>query len=300
MANRIVVGVDLSPESERAVEHAIDRARRVGAEVVLVLAGQVPMAAVPAGDADAVDGAGATEAYGRLLGEQLAADRDQLGRLRDRWLGQGVELTHVVADGFPDEALPQLATETAAELIAVGTHGRTGLKRFALGSVAERVVRQAPCPVIVARGPAPAGGYRRVVVGTDFSPQAEPALTQAIAFAAPRAQVDVVHCWQVWPWVSAPDLGAPVVVDVGVDLLAKVKDDGARLIARLRDRAELDFTFHVLERPIAQGVDEFARESRADLVVVGSHGRRGLRRFVLGSVAEATVRHAPCSVLVAR
>jgi nucleotide-binding universal stress UspA family protein len=310
---KILVGVDLSRESELAVHHAVDLGRRRDAEVVLALAVQLPAppdgamgfdGTAPAGDlastlATPAPGS-AVSAYVRMLGQHLAAERHALAAMRERWLGKGVNVTHVIAEGYPDEQLPQLALQLATEFVVVGTHGRTGVKRVALGSVAERVVRWTQCSVLVARGDGPGDGYRHIVIGTDFSPESERAIERACELAAPKARIDVVHCWTVQPWMTAPDVSTPILVDVGPDLLRHVKDEGARLLARWRAKCGHELAFHVVERPVAHGIDEFARDHRAELVVVGSHGRRGLRRFVLGSVAENTVRHAPCAVLVAR
>jgi nucleotide-binding universal stress UspA family protein len=282
---RILVGVDFSPSSLRAVEHAMAIARPRGAPVVLAHVAAIPPPRDVSGD----------DAFAALLRERLAADRAALADLRDRFAGQGIELSQILHDGFADAALADIAREVGAALIVVGTHGRTGVRRWMLGSVAEKTVRLADASVLVARGEARPGGYRRIVVGTDYSDLAWRAVARALELAAPDAEIRVVHAWQA-PYVE-------------YDLTGEI-------LAKLRESAEAEAQVHrvrvrELPRPpgismrleLADGVpfealDELSTES--DLVVVGSHGRRGVRRFILGSVAEATVRHARCSVLVAR
>jgi nucleotide-binding universal stress UspA family protein len=290
----IIVGVDLSPSSDIAIGHAIDLARADRGELLLVLVDAVP---------DVPEGVEATlEGHGARVDERLAVHARELETLRTRWSGRGVEITHRVVGGHPDEALPKIAGELGADAIVLGSHGKTGLKRVLLGSVAERVVRLAPCAVMVARGEAPIGGYHRLVVGTDFGETSQLALDRALVVAAPRARIDIVHCWQMSPMLAPPDAPAmiPTYENLRTDMAAKLQHDGAALAERASQGRDLEVRFHLLERPTAHGIDDFALDVHADLIVIGSHGRRGMRRFLLGSIAEVTVRHAPCATLVVR
>jgi len=294
----IIVGVDLSPSSDIAIGHAIDLARAEHAELVLVLVDAIPD--VP--DSIPPSAVVAARAYSQRLGARLDEDTLALDALRTKFTGRGVEISQRVVDGYPDEALPKIAAELEADAIVVGSHGRTGLKRVLLGSVAERVVRLAPCAVMVARGEAPIGGYHHLVVGTDFGATSERALARALVVAAPRARIDVVHCWQMSPMITPPDAPAmiPTYETLRTDTIAKLRQDGEALAETAKRGRDVDVRFHLLERPAAHGIDDFAGEVHADLIVVGSHGRRGVRRFLLGSIAEVTVRHAPCATLVVR
>jgi len=295
---KILVGTDLSPSSEIAVAHAMDRARRSGAEVVLAMIHVIPEA--PIGLTPRTDAALAS--YRIAIGQTLADARRQLGELRERWLGQGVEVSQIVADGVPDTRLPELATEIGADMIVVGSHGRTGLTWLLMGSVAERVVRFAPCDALVSRGTAPIDGYRRIVVGTDFSALADVALERAVMAAAPGGTIDIVHCWEIPTFyvpMEAP-AGVPMSVADLAELQANFIADGEGLVAKSRDRTSATLRFHVARGAAVRTLSDFASASKADLIVLGSHGRRGIRRLLLGSVAEVTVRHAGCSVLIAR
>jgi nucleotide-binding universal stress UspA family protein len=293
---KIIVGIDLSAQSERALGHAIDVARHHDAEVVMVLVDAVPeMPAVvdPSSVALAAQ-------YTRTLAERLAADRKQFAELRARWQGHGATLSSVVVDGHPDDRLTAVATELGADLIVVGSHGRTGIRRWLAGSVAERVVRHATQSVLVARGEAPSGGYQRVVIGTDFSPSAERAFEHAIPMLAPTARVDVVHGWS-GPW-SMPEAAMLAYESMYGTVKGMLAEATQRITAMAREqgRPAVRVEGKLAEAAGAFALTEAASNIHADLVVVGSHGRRGVRRWIVGSVAEVTVRHAPCSVLVSR
>jgi nucleotide-binding universal stress UspA family protein len=293
----IAVGVDLSPSSEVAVAQAMSLARHDGARLVLVHVGLVPEA--PEGIPPSMRETAAR--YHGILRDRLGAEREELEALRQRLIGQGVEVSHVVVDGFPDTAVAEAARASGADLIAVGTHGRTGVSRVFLGSVAEKTVRLAESSVLVARGAADAanGGYERILVGTDFSPLADKAVERAVAAAAPGAAIEVVHAWHVPLDLTPEGTVAAALADLREALDADAARSGAALVAAWKARG-VTVRFTPIEAPASGALTERAAAIGADLVVVGSHGRRGLRRFFLGSVAEATVRHAPCSVLVAR
>ncbi len=297
--NKILVGVDFSDEANMAVKEALNVARRCDAEVVLVHVGAIPDE--PTGLPKSME-ATANE-YRKVLEDHLAGDRKRLEALRERVDGQGARVSHMVIDGFPDKGVCQAADELDVDLVCVGTHGLTGVKRFLLGSVAERVVRLCERNVLVARHAATDGygGYKRVLVPTDFTDGAARALDLALEVAAPDAQIDVLHCWQLAPLsfdVFAPTKSAAESVrPMREAIKASVDANGERLLEKL-DTRQQRVTFDSVEAPAPRGIHDRLDASEYDLVVMGSHGRRGLRRFLLGSVAEVTVRHAPCSVLV--
>jgi nucleotide-binding universal stress UspA family protein len=295
MSTTIVVGVDFSPECEIAIEHALGLARRLGTSVTLALSTYIP---------DSPEGLspGLMASYARYAADlkaRLAGERDKLGALRERFSGQGVELSQVVLDGRPEEMIPKASKELDAALVAVGTHGRTGFRRFSMGSIAEKLVRYEARPVLVARGPAPAGGYRHIVVGLDFSPPSRKALQTARNYLAPDGKLDLVHCWQLpmWSYASGAPLLGDNVAQFQAELLGSIRETGEKWLAEVGP-VDGRIAFHSLERTPAAGLDAWANEHKADLIVVGSHGHQGLRRWLIGSVAENTVRHAPCSVVV--
>lgn len=295
----IVVGVDFSPVSEVACRQALGVARRTGARMVLAHAAAIPEQ--PEGLPSSMSGT--AQAYLGVLRGRMAEDKRALAELGDRLGGQGVDISHVLVDGFPDDSLVTAAHDLGAELIVTGSHGRRGLGRILLGSVAERVVRAAPVPVLVGRGAADAadGGFHRILVATDFSEASERGFDLALALAADGAAVELVHFWQL-PALSrahAADEVDATLAEIRAGMEQHGAERGAEALAT-RDTNRAQVRYSLREGDARDGIVDLARIAGCDLVVVGSHGRRGLRRLLLGSVAESTVRHAPCSVLVAR
>jgi nucleotide-binding universal stress UspA family protein len=285
----ILAGCDLSAPGDHAVERAIALAELHGAKVVLVHA-----------QADEAEARPSDSALIAQLGEVSAAVRAaEAVRLADKLAeiqGRGLAASVISRIGPPDEVLASAARDEGAELIVVGTHGHTGVARFLLGSVATGVVRTAPCDVLVVRGAPTRAVFRKPLVATDFSPAAERALARAAEVVAPGTAIDVVHAWQLpagswgasllgqarFPWSTVRDA-----------VLTSAKAQADKLAATHPNaRVEL------VQGPPAQVITEAAERGGHDLIVVGAHGKRGVRRLLLGSVAETTVGHAPCSVLV--
>lgn len=293
----IVVGVDFTPAAEIAVKQALAVARRQGARLVLAHAAALPDA--PSGVPESMRST--AEAYLQVLRGRAGEDQEALAALADRFGGQGAEISQVLVDGFADDALLDAATKLSADLLVTGSHGRRGLGRLLLGSVSERVVRRADVPVLVARGDAAAAdlGFRRILVATDFSDAAERGLQLALDLAAEGATLDLVHFWQVpgLPRGHASDEVDATVEEIRLGMIQHGTERGARALA---DHPEATVRFHLREGDAQDGIEDWATAEGCDLIVVGSHGHRGLRRLLLGSVAESTVRHATCSVLVAR
>jgi K+-sensing histidine kinase KdpD len=119
--------------------------------------------------------------YVEQVEEIVKEARAKLDEMRERLIGQGVEVSHVFVNDMADRGIVAVAKETNADLIVVGSHGRTGISRFLIGSIAERVVRHAHCDVLVARGDAPSGGFKNVLLPVDFSEVSDRAMARAAA-----------------------------------------------------------------------------------------------------------------------
>jgi nucleotide-binding universal stress UspA family protein len=195
-----------------------------------------------------------------------------------------------MASGSAPAGIVASADRIGAGLVVVGAHGM-GKKVF--GGVAERVVRHAHCHVLVAR---PSQGTA-VLAATDASEPAHAALAVAAAEAARRAApLVVVHCMDLLiPGVvgyEVPPLSPEVITAMRAQWRGRLEEALVQVQAKGEVRVE--------EGPAGPLLAKLAAEIPAALLVVGTHGRTGLRRLVLGSVAEATVRTAPASVLIVR
>ncbi len=289
----IVIGYDLSSNSDHALDRACALALQHQAKLVLVHAQANDELPADAGDS----------AMLQILGEVSGAVRNEEAiRLADKLAAieaKGVVTELVSRVGPADELLAKVASEQAAELIVVGTHGHTGLSRFLLGSVAASTIRHATCDVLVVRGGS-TQPYTRPLIATDFSPQSSKAIASAARLCAPEARLEVIHAWQLpagswgatllgqarFPWSTVRDA-----------VLAGAQQQADKLVA---EHAAAGRTIHVelVQGPPAQVITHAAERAGHDLIAVGAHGHRGVRRLLLGSVAESTIRHAPCSVLV--
>jgi nucleotide-binding universal stress UspA family protein len=195
------------------------------------------------------------------------------------------------------------ADRRGADLIVLGTHGRGGVERLLLGSIAERVLRKSRCPVVTVpmtapeampRGPAP---FARIVCGIDFSPSAQLGLDHAMSLAvASKGTLVLVHAIEVLPLYY--DFSPPVVVDLD----AWRKDALQRLHAMVPGdvRTSCEVREVVVRGKPYQGILELAETTRADLIVLGIQGRGALDRFFFGSTANHVVRQAGCAVMTVR
>lgn len=188
--------------------------------------------------------------------------------------------------------LDEAATLTAP-LIVIGTHGRGGFERFALGSVAEKVLRKASCPVLAVPPHAtPADGFRRVLVATDFSAPSERALSFAELVAVPSsANLFLVHVLE-WPFgdTSGPDPVTALRQSLEAEAADRLTALAAACRARLAERV-------VLRGKPSREIVEFARARQIDLIVLGVSGRGAVNLALLGSTARQVLHDAPCPVL---
>ncbi|MEM8600567.1 MAG: universal stress protein [Bacteroidota bacterium] len=223
--------------------------------------------------------------------------------------------TYGVGHGFA-AALPlfDYARRVAADLIVMGTHGRRGLRRLFLGSVADEVLRGAPCPVLVVPdkdAPPVPGPDAPIVVPIDFSPLNDAALarttTWAKAYEAPVHLVHIIELAGPYPEFY-PETLVPGLAFGTEEVASEVEHELERRAERaLRAHAEGLRADGVAEvqlfvgygRP-SLGIDEHATREGAGLIVMATHGLSGFAHVLLGSVTEKTVRRAPCPVLAVR
>jgi nucleotide-binding universal stress UspA family protein len=213
----------------------------------------------------------------------------------------GLELGQVFVErGKPYAEIVRRAETYGADFIVVGTHGRAGLARVVLGSVAERVARHAHCSVLVAR---PAHRTGVVLAATDLSDPSLPAIAAGAA-AAERsgAQLVVVSVldWAMPGAAAATGMVSALPALPTPELTREIRDALRSTLEHAMTRVEATGEARVLEGSPASAIVDCAEELGAELVVVGTHGRTGLTRLALGSVAERVIRAAGCSVLAVR
>jgi len=285
---KILCPVDFSPGSQRALTTAVRLANEHGAELELVHAWTVPPISF-----------GGEYAYAPALVTRLAADgQESLTAAVAQAVGLGAKrVTSRLLNGAPWQQIVDLAaSDPAYELIVVGSHGRTGLTRVWMGSVAEMVVRHAPCPVLTVRGEHAAEPYRHVLCPIDFSASSRAAIDLAAELVRPGGVgITLLHVLELpVAWGEVRPFDVPGDLDrEGATALAS---SAAALRARVSVPVEVRLRVGSAGAQLLAAIDD---DLTIDLVVMGSHGHTGLKRLALGSVAEKTVRHARCPVLVA-
>jgi len=289
---RILCPIDFSDCSRHALDHAAALAEWYDARLTLLHV--LEPFIVPDGPAPYVHPVAP-------LVDRAALETDIAsfaGHLRDR----NVPFDTVIADGPAAAAIAETAAALASDLIVIGTHGRGGFEHLLLGSVTERVLRTASCPVLivpprVTRVPGPVR-YTRILCPVDFGPSSLDALAAALRLAQENdARLIVLHVLE-----AMPDEAHPLPLDVLEYGRLRRAQAAADLHAAIPDRVRE--WCHPVEMLAAgkpyREIVRLARETDADLIVMGVAGSGAIARFFFGSTTNHVVRDAPCPVLTLR
>lgn len=300
----IVVALDGSPLAEKVLPYVETLARRSRARVTLLCATHpstafvtAPEGAVPVATT-IIDPLEIAEDERRAIGAYLA---DVVRRLKERGTEVGVEQP----EGAPAEELLRYVGTSGADLIAMTTHGRGGLGRLVFGSVADEVLRQAPCPVLVvpsaAQPVAESARSARVLVTLDGSEEAAAVLEQAVPFA--RLLDGELLLLRV---VELPTFGLygdgsfylPIQPEEEIEHARTYLEEVAE---HTRTRAPgMNVAVHAATGYPATTIAELARDLSADYLAMATHGRSGLARLVLGSVTSGTLQRVTVPLLLVR
>ena len=202
----------------------------------------------------------------------------------------------------PADEIARYARIHSIDLIVMGTHGRGRMANLLLGSVAEKVVRTAPCPVLTVREAPVAGEPKglRILVATDFSASSDAALGCARRLAAKvRGTIRLLHV--VEQSASAASFGSELTIAEPAREEQTVTPRlhlSHRMLVDSRSRVKIDSD--VIFGPSGVMITTYARLNGFDLIVMGTRGRTGLSHLLMGSVAESVIRTAPCPVLTVK
>jgi len=237
------------------------------------------------------------DAYNDICRKLRADAEQQLREFAKKHSWRGIQPRCNVEDGVATDLILRLAEAEAVNLIVMGTHGLGGLDHLALGSVTEKVLRKARCPVLAIRKPAhafaPPGGepdlvqLHRILYCTDFSDHSEQAFDHAISLAAEyHAELTALHVLEDLP--SSAD----------------IENETAKVLERLEKRISAEARKNGTTKAAVrigkayQQIIELALESQTDLIVMGVRGRHALDLVVFGSTTYRVVQLGPCPVLV--
>lgn len=294
---RLLVATDYSPAADKALNLACSIANRFGSELHLLHVIDEPL---PLGLPEGmwID---PRKILPALIGNGKTVLADHTNKLN---LEANIQVIREVVVGNPCEEIQKYAIDRGIGLIVVGTHGHRGISRMLVGSVAERTVRMATCPVMTVHMSA-AGStevqsspFHRILVATDFSAAANRARdlgwTLANKFGAELHVLNTVVEPVPLPgphgtWIRPEDV-LPAYTDNAIRALAdnvKVlkRDESVPIVAAVK----VGFPIEMIQKYIA--------DEQIDLAVLGTQGHRGLSHLLLGSIAEKVVRLANCPVV---
>ena len=281
---RILLATDGSEEAELAARTAIDLAGKTGSELHVVNVLVMP----PETLRDPVGTVAAREDFEREERERL----DELvGRLEAS--GGAVGGAHFRV-GSPATEIVAPAEETGAGLVVLGSRGLGAMRRALMGSVSDSVVRHAPCPTLVVREE-PLAFPTRILLATDGSEEASLAASTAAELAkGTDSELHVVHVGPAVPTFLAATEEEPArtarEARTTLDEQVRMIEAGHGTQARA----------HLRYGGAAEEVVALAEDIGAGLIAMGSRGRGGIRRALMGSVSERVVRHAHCAVMIIR
>jgi nucleotide-binding universal stress UspA family protein len=285
---RILCPTDFSDFSDRAFDYGVSLARQYNAQLYLlhivrpVIIGY-PEYAIP----DSVN-----EFYGELREHA----EEQLREFAKVHSEGGVHTTVVVEEGVVTESILDIAQENAVDMIVMGTHGRRGLQRLTLGSVTERVLRKAACPVLAVRrsvhdfvapgskvGPVRLG---KIMLCSDFSECSERALEYALSLAMEyKSELSLAHVLEHLPPPEQREVENARVVHL---LEGKVPEE-ARSRCKVKTIVRAGKAY--------EEIIKLAEQEQTDLIVVGVRGRNALDLALFGSTTHRVLQLGPCPVL---
>ncbi|MFC6784720.1 universal stress protein [Halobaculum halobium] len=226
-------------------------------------------------------------------GKQIVEDAEAMLR------SLGIDYETDVVQGDPAPEIAEYAERYGSDLIVMPTHARAGIARFLLGSVSEKVVRLSAVPVLTARMQEDerlSFPYENILLPTDGSECATVAADHGLALASTLDAT--VHALSVVDDQSLGlDVRSAVSADAGEATATKALDD---VVARAEDHGVPEVVRHLVHGNPKAELLESIDEHDIDAVVMGTVGRRGTDRILLGSVAEKTVRSAPVPVITVR
>lgn len=294
MFNPIVVPLDGSELAEQALAPARTLALHSHAELRLVRVATPKQMFVPA-----EPGYGVLYPDQSLVEERKEAEHYFAG-LRAAYADDDLQLHVEIPQGDVAGAVVDAARQAHARLVIMSSHGYSGVKRWLLGSVAEKVLYAAPCPVWVVRAATPP---RQMLITLDGSTLAEEVLLPA--FSVARCFGAKVTLLRVVPEIAGHEIETLDKFERGFGrrLVEETHEAAADYLSRVADRfREADLELHTAVRsgPAGDTILEYAERHAVDLVAMTTHGRTGLRRWIYGSVTHKVLSQLPCSMLVAR
>ncbi|HMB94381.1 MAG TPA: universal stress protein [Rhodothermales bacterium] len=280
----ILLARDASPSAEAALPFALTLAERTGAQLHVVFAEVLHGASF--------DPEGSPASAEKVMRTQTEQALEAHGSD-----ASAIDIAYAVVRGMAAApALLDYAEDHDIDLIVMGTHGRRGVRRFLMGSVAQEIVRLSACPVLTVHQSERQEYFDSILVPIDFSEHARKALQHARALGnLLGARLDLLHVVEdnIHPAFYGPTVQSIYDIDPDLDekALAHLKT-----FYEQTEGPDTEVTFAIRTGHPVHEIVQFAEDADCGLLVMGTHGLTGLERFFLGSVTEKVVRRASCPV----
>ena len=298
MYKKILVPLDGSELAEQALENAFYLAERADAELLLVSASHTEMVV-----ATATPSGAAVDVFEQPHAQSQSALSTYLHQVRKDTVPAGITAKIKVVEGEAAGVIVDTAIEENIDLIIMSSHGRSGVSRWVMGSVTERVLRQAPCPVLVIREPT---DLKKMLITLDGSPISEYAVNPGVELAqlvgAHVTLLSVETAQDLDPaYVDMLDEIEPGLGDVTVgDYYHRTENYLIKTAKWVQPIIEQEVDVAPKIGPVTPVILNHIESNDIDIAVITTHGRTGLKRWLYGSVTEKILRSATCALLVIR
>lgn len=295
---KLLVPVDFSEGSRLALREALGLAAREGAALTVVHAvSQLPAYGLETGFA----GGTLVETYEERMRQTAGKELSQLLAEFEQAGSPPTEVTTEIRYGSPGMQISEAIAEHEPDLVVLSTHGRSGISRAVVGSVAESIIRHSPVPVLALRPGLPVSSVdaKCILFTTDGSEGAAQAAPWARGWAD-ACNSELVALWVVEDPVSVPLMDWSLFPEVREETVYQELEALARHTAKeslsqiLGDKVE----YHVRHGSPSVEISAEAASGKHDLLVMATHGRSGVKRLVLGSVAERVLRETAIPMLL--
>lgn len=296
----VIVPLDGSDRAEQAIPWATALCHRINARLTLISVVEIPVE----------------------FGAWSAASAMAVGNELDEWAAERKAYLKDVAskiDGIQIDIVSRIGSPTSEVLSAIGdvedpfivmtSHGRTGASRVVMGSAANRIVRDARCPVLVIRSqretPDVTPSFDRVLVPLDGSEFSEHALDRGLDAIAPGGQSIAVHLLRVIEFLAVRIPGPDIPLDYGLvaEYTEAMQEEATNYLTAVTGRLSekgVAVTSEVRQGRVSDEILRTAAEQKADLILMSTHGRGGVSRLFFGSVAERVLHESTHPLLLVR
>ncbi len=291
----VLCPTDFSPYSESSLRYAILLAKWFGADLTCLFVLADPLAPVQGYAFRQFPPGGGPAAKEKL--------RERLELFAAPARAAGLPARTVIAEGEVPDSILKEARLFPGSLVVLGTHGHGGFENLVLGSVTEKVLRKASCPVMTIprepeRSPARAIPFGKILCAIDFSPSSVAAFETALDLVPPSGAVTAVHVFRELPVADAPEMVHFNVPEYR-RLIEKERREQLKALVETKGKGR-PVEIRLLAGKPWRRIVHLAHEIEADLVVLGVQGRTAADLLLFGSTAHHVVREAPCPVLTVR